>query len=105
MAWPWVGTEGDNMEHVRIWAYRVHVNVLSHGPVHSRMVLPALCINAHGLRGCFCMGSSPYVVSWLPKEGQGEEMEKAAVPGEVTVQGYLVTQQSPESACFRFLPC
>lgn len=52
------------------------------------------------------MGSSPCVVSWLPRERQGEEMEKEAVPErEVTVRGHLVTTQSPESACFRFLPC
>lgn len=45
------------------------------------------------------MGSLPHVVSWLLKEGQGEEMEKKAVPeAEVTVQGHLVTYQSPESA-------
>lgn len=32
------------------------------------------------------MGSWPHVVSWLPKERQGEEMEKEVVPErEVTV--------------------
>lgn len=52
------------------------------------------------------MVSSPHVISWLPKERQGEEMEKEVVPErEVTVRGHLVTTQSPESACFRFLPC